>query len=187
MVGWSATDAAALGRIGAYFTQGHGYMVQQSTKPQTLAYSMSDSPVALLAWIVEKLYAWTDSYPWTKDEILTWVSIYWFSSAGPSAHTRIYYEFSHDPDQATLAAVRAGLVPHVLYGVAFMPKEPIACPKLWIHQMGKVVHESEAQRGGHFPATENPSFIVEDLRKMFGRGGGAYATVPGRTGYQDGK
>lgn len=182
-IGWPARDSAALARIASYFSEGNGYMVLQSTKPQTLAYGLADSPVALLAWIVEKLYSWTDGYPWTDDEILTWVSIYWFSNSGPSAHARIYYEVAHDKDRATNEIVRAGWVPQVLYGVAFMPGEPIACPKLWARQMGSVVHESEADHGGHFPAVENPSFIVEDLRKMFGRGGGAYHAVSGRSGY----
>lgn len=69
--------------------------MEQSTKPQTLAYALNDSPVALLAWIYEKMHDWTDSYPWTDDEIFTWVSIYQFSTAGPGAAHRIYYEVIH--------------------------------------------------------------------------------------------
>jgi hypothetical protein len=69
--------------------------MEQATKPQTLAYALNDSPVALLAWIYEKLHDWTDNYPWTDDEIFTWVSIYAFSRAGPGAAHRIYYEVSH--------------------------------------------------------------------------------------------
>lgn len=55
--------------------QGSGYKGIQASKPQTLGYGLTDSPVGLLAWIYEKLHDWTDSYPWTDDEILTWVSI----------------------------------------------------------------------------------------------------------------
>jgi len=80
-----------------WFTQeGYGYNMQQGTKPQTIAYALADSPLALLAWIYEKLHDWTDSYPWTDDEICTWISIYWFSTAGPGAAGRIYYEVQHD-------------------------------------------------------------------------------------------
>lgn len=69
--------------------------MEQSTKPQTLAYALNDSPVALLAWIYEKLHDWTDGYPWSEEEIFTWVSVYAFSTAGPGAAHRIYYEFQH--------------------------------------------------------------------------------------------
>jgi hypothetical protein len=51
-----------------FFENGMGYFGEQSTKPQTLGFSLADSPVGLLAWIYEKLVAWTDSYPWTDDE-----------------------------------------------------------------------------------------------------------------------
>lgn len=50
--------------------EGSGYRVLQTTKPQTLGYALQDSPVALLAWIYEKLHDWVDDYPWTDDEIL---------------------------------------------------------------------------------------------------------------------
>lgn len=69
--------------------------MEQATKPQTLAYALNDSPVALLAWIYEKLHDWTDGYMWTEDEIFTWVSVYQFSKAGPGAAHRIYYEVMH--------------------------------------------------------------------------------------------
>ena len=66
---------------------------------------MTDSPVGLLAWIYEKLHDWTDSYPWTPVEILTWVSVYYFSTPGPAATQRIYYEYEHrKPAPSFLAA-----------------------------------------------------------------------------------
>ena len=74
---------------------GMGYFHLQTTKPQTIGFALADSPVGLLAWIYEKLHDWTDNYPWTEDEILTWVCIYIFSTAGPAASVRIYYEASH--------------------------------------------------------------------------------------------
>ena len=57
--------------------------------------ALAGSPTALLAWIVEKLHDWTDDYRGTEDELLTWVSIYWFFTAGPAASVRIYYEANH--------------------------------------------------------------------------------------------
>jgi hypothetical protein len=65
---WSAEEKAGLERTAWYRTKSSGYFVEQSTFPQTLAYSFTDSPVALLAWFYEKLVIWTDDYKWTDDE-----------------------------------------------------------------------------------------------------------------------
>lgn len=168
--------------------EGRGYNLEQSTKPQTLAYALDDSPVALLAWIYEKLHDWTDSYPWTDDEILTWVSIYQFSRAGPGAAHRIYYEAMHTPpssaNKRTFSREEAiGYVGKVPLGLCFNPKELAVVPKTWGRTMGPVVYESEQEHGGHFCATEHPEVLVRDLRKMFGKGGGAYGVVEGKDGY----
>lgn len=76
----------------AYVSGGNDYYRLQSSRPQTVAYCLEDSPVALLGWVYEKLLHWTDAYPWTEDEVLTWVSVYWFSRAGPGASVRTYFE-----------------------------------------------------------------------------------------------
>ena len=161
--------------------EGSGYRHEQSTKPQTLGYSLTDSPVGLLAWIYEKLHDWTDNYPWTDDEILTWVSIYYFSTSGPAASLRIYYEAAHDTrfgrDKSEL------YVPHVKLGLAFFPKELTVRPKTWGRTMGPVVFESVNESGGHFAAYEKPEAIAKDLQAMFGKGGGAAGVVEGRKGY----
>jgi len=105
---YSEKDKAGFQRTEWFAKEGRGYFMEQSTKPQTLAYALNDSPVALLAWIYEKLHDWTDSYPWTEDEIFTWVSIYQFSRAGPGAAHRIYYEVMHTkpgPRSVTRAVV----------------------------------------------------------------------------------
>ncbi len=76
----SGAEKAGLERTQWFLKEGSGYNILQRTKPQTIGYSMTDSPIGLLAWIYEKLHDWTDDYPFTDDEILTWVSIYWFST-----------------------------------------------------------------------------------------------------------
>ena len=151
-----------------------GYNLEQSTKPQTLAYSLHDSPIGLLAWIYEKLHDWTDSYPWTDDEILTWVSIYYFSRAGPGAAHRIYYEVKHTPANSacTYDALRE-YEPHVPIGLAYSPKDLYVAPSTWGRTLGKVVYEVRNERGGHFYAHECPELLVRDLKAMFGRDGGA--------------
>ena len=89
---FSAEDKAGFERTQWFQKVGSGYFHQQTTKPQTLGYGLADSPVAVLAWVYEKLHDWTDGYPWTDDEVLDWISVYWWSRAGPAASVRIYYE-----------------------------------------------------------------------------------------------
>lgn len=178
---YSARDKKGLARSQWFVQEGSGYGKQQSTKPQTLGYSLTDSPVALLAWIYEKLHDWTDDYPWTDDEILTWVSIYWFSTAGPAASLRIYYETVHTKD---IPRARASQwVGGVKLGLAYFPKEIHVNPRSWGRTLGPVCYESETASGGHFAAWEKPEIIVRDLREMFGKKGGAYGCVKGKNGY----
>lgn len=116
---YSAREREGLKRQAGFVEEGRGYFFEQATKPQTLGYGLHDSPVALLAWIYEKLHDWSDAYPWTDDEVLTWVSIYLFSRAGPGAAHRIYYEVSHrqtgpgvvsrDIAKSYIAGVKLGL------------------------------------------------------------------------------
>ncbi|KAI0441730.1 microsomal epoxide hydrolase [Xylaria telfairii] len=171
-----------------WFTQeGRGYNEEQSTKPQTLGYGLADSPVACLSWIYEKLHDWADNYPWTDDEVCTWVSIYWFSTAGPAASTRIYYEHSHSsnpdrPNKMRRPEVRE-YSPGVKIGYSHFPMDLMVLPSTWIRTLGEVVFEREHEDGGHFASWERPDEIVKDLRDMFGKGGGAFGCVKGATGY----
>jgi hypothetical protein len=131
-----------------------GYNVLQSTKPQTLAYGLQDSPVALLSWIYEKLHDWTDAYPWTDDEILTWISIYYFSRAGPGAPQRIYYETVHtaaDKDSTHKLCTYNSVIDYngdVKLGLAYNPKELEIMPKTWGRTLGNVVYEVDNEQGG---------------------------------------
>ncbi|KAL1747966.1 Alpha/Beta hydrolase protein [Schizophyllum fasciatum] len=153
------------------------YMRLQATKPQTLGYGMSDSPAGLLAWIFEKLVSWTDHYPWTDDEVLTWISIYWFSRAGPTASFRIYYEvFGAAPKQP----LEKSPIP---LGTTILPGEIIISPKPLRDLLGNIVYEGIHDKGGHFAAYEVPSTLAEDLLKMFAKGGPAYGVVEGKDGY----
>lgn len=189
---FSAADRGRLARLRDYFVRGSGYSLEQATKPATIGHALADSPVALLAWLLEKLHDWSDAYPWTPDEILTWVSIYAFSTAGPAASVQIYHEFAigsgsgggggSGGGSSTSSSGGSGsggffapdgYVPDVLYGVAYMPREVILAPRPWARLLGPVVHESEARAGGHFAAYEKPEWLVEDLRLMFGKTGGA--------------
>ncbi|KAK4693145.1 hypothetical protein P7C71_g4202, partial [Lecanoromycetidae sp. Uapishka_2] len=178
----SETEIAGLQRAALFSKEGNAYHQLQVTKPQTIAYSLTDSPVGLLAWIYEKLHDWSDKYPWTDDEILTWVSIYYFSTAGAAATTHVYYEMEHRQPAAFPAAQVYIDVP---LGVARFSKDLVLLPKLWNHTMGPIVFESEYESGGHFAAWERPDAVIGDLRAMFKEGGGAHTCITTRSGYED--
>lgn len=75
-----------------YQERGAGYFQIQKTRPHTIGVALADSPVGLLTWIYDKLGSWTDNYPWTEQEVCEWMSLYWFSRAGPAASVVIYNE-----------------------------------------------------------------------------------------------
>ncbi|KAG2100380.1 Alpha/Beta hydrolase protein [Suillus discolor] len=175
---YSAEEKAGFERTAWYRNKGSGYFVEQRSFPQTLAYSLTDSPVALLAWIYEKLVTWTDDYKWTDDQVLTWISIYWFSRAGPGAAHRIYSEVYSD-----FYDIGRTSYPTIPLGVSYYPKELLVFPSAWFRRVNNVVIESYHKTGGHFAASERPEELVEDVRKMFAKGGPAFAIVPGKSGY----
>ncbi|PIL35240.1 hypothetical protein GSI_03030 [Ganoderma sinense ZZ0214-1] len=164
----------ALAQTKRHFHEGSGYMIQQATKPQTIGHCLADSPVGLLAWIYEKLVNWSDGYPWTDDEVLEWVSIYWFSRAGPTASARMYYEMTGG-NKNFFRGIRWRSVP---LGISHFPREVARLPKSWMRLLGNVVFQSDHDQGGHFAAYEQPEKLADDLRRMFGAGGPAHGTFP---------
>ncbi|RDW88354.1 hypothetical protein BP6252_00386 [Coleophoma cylindrospora] len=181
MTPYTDKEKIGLQRSEWFHQEGYGYNSIQGTKPQTIGYAVADSPVALLAWLLEKLHDWTDSYPFTDDEILTWVSIYQFSTAGPAASLRIYYEAHHEEGNVSINAAR-GYIPHVKLGLGHFPKDIYVYPKMWARSLGDVVFQREHEAGGHFAAYERPEDLAGDLKSMFGRGGGAFGILKGKTG-----
>jgi pimeloyl-ACP methyl ester carboxylesterase len=176
---YSARDKAGFERTKWFMEEGTGYRLLQSTKPQTIGYALHDSPVALLAWIYEKLHDWTDDYPWSDDEILIWVSIYYFSTAGPAASLRIYYEAVHNTSIGVTRDRTSQWIGKVKLGLCHSPKELTVVPHVWGRTLGPVVFESQKTKGGHFAAHEQPAEIVRDLRTMFGKGGPCYRITAG--------
>ncbi|KAI1268775.1 microsomal epoxide hydrolase [Xylariaceae sp. FL1019] len=167
---------------------GNGYFKIQSTRPQTLGYALSDSPTGLLAWIYEKLVEWTDQYPWTEDEVCTWISIYWFSTATPRAAHQLYYETEMNQDAVRCKKREQEGIPastwdqlleyqNVKIGLSKFPRDIIVLPTFWSPAMGNVVFSNEHEGGGHFAAWERPDDLIKDLRTMFGPNGGANGAV----------
>ena len=185
LIPYSAHERAGLERIVEHRASGVGYDILQQTRPQTISYALADSPVAVLAWMYEKLRSWTDDYAWTDDEVLTWVCIYWYSTASPAASVRIYYEATHaDISKGGIPYDRpAQWIPHVKYGFASFPKDLTVHPNAWAATLGTVILHSRQSHGGHFAAVEHPEAIASDLQIMFRKGGKAYGCVDGCTGY----
>jgi pimeloyl-ACP methyl ester carboxylesterase len=143
-----------------------GYGVLQSTRPQTLAYGLTDSPVGQLAWIAEKFKEWTDSdeHPEDavdRDQLLTNVMLYWLTgTAGSSA--RIYYERAHADGWG--APVQPSTAPTAL---AVFPRENFIPLRHVADRTEVIVRWTEFDRGGHFAAMEEPDLLVGDVRAFF--------------------
>jgi len=140
-----------------------GYASIQSTRPQTLAYALTDSPAGQLAWIVEKFKEWTDPAAELpedavdRDRLLTDVSIYWLTAtAGSSA--RLYYEGAKSWGQANEPSA-------VPTGVAVFPMD-ITIRSI-AESQHNIVHWTEFDRGGHFAAMEAPDLLVADVKEFF--------------------
>lgn len=158
-------------------------MKLNSTKPQTASYMLDDSPVATLAYIYEKLHDWADEYPWTDDEVLTWISIYWFSTPGPGASTFIYKFFKGKNEDITIGQLGSYIDKPL--GFHYFPGELVGPPKHWLGGMGKVVWIGDSEKGGHFAAWESPHDLADGIKQMFGKDGGAFGAVKGKSGYDD--
>ncbi|MDG4792786.1 epoxide hydrolase family protein [Micromonospora sp. WMMD1082] len=167
LTGLNESDQERLGRMARFDAELSGYMKLQATRPQTLAYGLTDSPVGQLAWIVEKFKEWTDSAKVpedavSRDRLLTLVSIYWLTAtAGTSA--ALYYE-----DAAGLRDITTGVAPApvtVPIGVAVFPQD-IFLPlrRLADRDLPTIVHWNEFDRGGHFAALEEPDLYTSDVR-----------------------
>lgn len=147
----------------------HGYSHLQRTKPNTLAYGLTDSPVGLAAWIGEKFHGWTDNEGDIRDAVsfdslLTNISLYWFTNTIASS-VRTYREY----DIADHAGDRPLPRCEVPFGAALYKRELVRPPRAWVEHEYNVVHWFEADRGGHFAAMEQPALFVEDLTQFLRR------------------
>ena len=148
-------DKLILERMDTFSRDGSGYLAIQNSRPQTIGYGLADSPLLQLAWIAEKVHEWTD-LPVDRDQLLTTVSLYWYTGSGASAaHT--LYEQAHSSDW--------GVPPAVPQGFAVFGADETVC-KLVPAPPG--AHWTEFSRGQHFPAMEAPARLAADLKAFFG-------------------
>ena len=143
-----------------------GYIAIQGTRPQTLSVGLNDSPVGLLAWIVEKWHAWSDCNGdiescFTKDELLTNVMIYWITqTVRPSMH--YYYEHRRRPP----VAMRPERV-DVPTGVAMFPAEVLRTPETAVARKYDLRRFTHMPAGGHFAAMEQSEALAAEIRAFF--------------------
>jgi microsomal epoxide hydrolase len=165
----SAADQQRVMHFVRFANELNGHFKVQSTRPQTLAYALTDSPVGQLAWIVEKFREWTDSASVpedavSRDHLLTNVMIYWLTgTAGPSA--QLYYEYA---EQLRTHTAEAELPITVPVGVAIFPHDMVVPIRRFADRdIPTITHWTEFERGGHFAALEQPASFVGDVRDFF--------------------
>ncbi|KAL3467284.1 Alpha/Beta hydrolase protein [Aspergillus heterothallicus] len=202
----SEFDAAGLARTTALSKTSMGYFALLTTKPATIAHCLADSPVGLLAWICEKLHDWGDDSiattntnttttttgsssssttskhgGWSDEDVVTWVCVHYFSTAGPGAPGNLYYALGGHSEhgehgehgEATGPGAGGGAfelvqryVDGVPLGISRFAGDVVVLPGAWNATLGPVVVQSEYAFGGHFGAWECPREVVGDVRKL---------------------
>ena len=162
----SEAEKAMLAQRVQWLADEGGYSHIQATKPQTLSYGLNDSPAGLAAWIVEKYRTWSDcggdvESRFTKDELLTTITIYWVTQSINSS-TRLYYEsFFQAWDLAKDEKIQ------VPVAIASFPRENSVPLREWAERSFNIQQWTDMPSGGHFAALEEPDRLVEDIRKFF--------------------
>jgi len=144
------------------------YAMLQATRPQTLAYAMNDSPIGLAAWIIEKFHSWSDingnlENCYTKDELLTNLTIYWVTQTAGSAF-RIYYETMRD-------LTKSGRTEKIEIptAVCIFPKDLVPAPKEFAERIFDLRQWTPMPAGGHFAAMEQPQLLASDIIQFAGK------------------
>jgi pimeloyl-ACP methyl ester carboxylesterase len=173
----SDQERAAKNAVATFRTTGFGYFLEQSTRPQTIGYSLLDSPIGLAAWLLDhdtdSYYkisrAFVDGKPvgrLTRESIVDNITLYWLTGTGASA-ARWYWEFG----QVLAAALAAGAAPppvKVPVGFTTFPGELWAAPRSWVEAVYPgLAYFNEVDRGGHFAAWEEPELFAAEIRATF--------------------
>ena len=161
----SDKERAAFDKLDAFYKNSSGYAAMMVTRPQTIGYSLLDSPVGLAAWMYDKFATWTDSggnpeRVLTKDEMLDDISLYWFTQTAASA-ARIYWE-DHSNN------FNAVSIPALPVAVSVFPGEIYQAPRTWTERCyGNLVYFNEVDKGGHFASWEQPALFTAEVRAAF--------------------
>ena len=141
------------------------YAHVQATRPLTLAYSLTDSPAGLAAWIIEKFRSWSDcggdvESRFTKEQLLTTVTLYWVTRSIATSFLP-YFEARNNPDPVKWKSIE------VPCAIALFPADISAPPRAWAERYYNVTRWTEMPAGGHFPAMEEPHLLAQDIETFF--------------------
>jgi microsomal epoxide hydrolase len=166
MAGVQPEEMEGLAAMATFTQQETGYQQIQGTKPQTLAYGLTDSPAGLAGWILEKFRTWSDCdgdvySRFSRDQLLTNITIYWVTGT-INASTRLYCETMRSGRWGPLGARI-----DVPVGAAIFPKELYRPPRAWAEKVMNIRRWTRMASGGHFAAMEEPGLLVEDVRAFF--------------------
>ncbi|MEV6602991.1 epoxide hydrolase [Kutzneria sp. NPDC051319] len=162
--GLAPDELAAFKKMNALYTRGSGYAGMMVTRPQTVGYSLADSPVGLAAWMYDKFADWTysDGVPersLTRDEMLDDISLYWLTGTANSA-SQLYYENNANNFNAVDVSVPAA--------ITVFPGEIYQAPRSWAERAyRKLVYFNKVDKGGHFAAWEEPELFTTEVRAAF--------------------
>lgn len=167
--GLSTNEKAAFDALDTFFKKNAGYGAMMVTRPQTVGYGLSDSPVGLAAWMYDKFTQWTFSggdaeRSLTKDEMLDGITLYWLTNSAISS-ARLYWENNNNNFSAEAQKTSQISVP---VAVTVFPGEIYRAPKSWTERAyPKLTYFNEVDKGGHFAAWEEPQLFAAELRAAF--------------------
>ena len=167
--GLSPEEQAAYEQMDALYKKGSGYALMMVTRPQTLGYSLADSPVGLAAWFYDKFADWTYSggepeRSLTRDEMLDDITLYWLTNSATSS-AQLYWENNNNNFNAVEQKTAEISVP---VGVTVFPGEIYRAPKSWAQRAyPKLIYFNQVDKGGHFAAWEQPELFAAEIRAAF--------------------
>ncbi|GJC83241.1 putative epoxide hydrolase [Colletotrichum liriopes] len=154
---YTEEDKRRLAEAHDFFKTGFGYSVMHQTKPGTIGLAIASNPLSLLAWVGEKFRDWTDS-PLPLTTILTNVTLYWLTDTYP----RCIYS-NRFPSNVPLPDNKP-------FGVSNFPHELVPAPKAWVEKtFPNLVFYKDYERGGHFPALEEPEAMLDGLEEFIAK------------------
>lgn len=141
-----------------FTTREFAYFEIQSSRLRTLGIALHDSPIGMLAWTMDKLFAWSDNYPWSASELITWTLLHYFPRPVTALHTyrendatkRENMQFENTPT-----------------GVSAFAGEMEMVPRSWAENTANIIFWREHEQGGHFAAYENPKALGGDMVEFF--------------------
>lgn len=167
--GLSAKEKAAYASMNKLYTRGGGYAGMMVTRPQTLGYGLTDSPVGLASFFLDKFNDWTYTNgnaekALTKDEILDDISLYWLTNTVNSS-AQLYWE--NNTNNFNVVEQRTAEI-NIPVAVTVFPGEIYQAPKSWTERSYKnLIYFNEVTKGGHFASWEEPQLFAEELRAAF--------------------